>query len=172
MSDFYKLPILSLANIIYIKLRNFPYIKQKFNECPYVISSFLLLILLLTSFIEYNFGHFFIILVIFLQNILRTDTDIQILERIAFFLGFALLCAILLVKSTSTKILIGIFGLCIYLFIDLIILSSDTQKRKQQFLKIKKTYFISIMIASLLFLWTETEKSPEIKYVKLFRKKF
>ncbi len=172
MSDFYKLPILSLANLIYIKFHNFSYIKQKFNECPYFISSFLLIILLLTSFIEYNFGHFFIILVIFLQNILKTDPNIQILERIAFFLGFALICAILLVKKSSNKVIVAFFGLCVYLFIDLIILSSDTQKRKEQFLKIKKTYFISIMIASLIFFWTETEKSPEIKYVKLFRKKF
>ncbi len=171
MSDFYKLPILSLANLIYIKLHNFEYIKKKFNECPYIISSFLLLILLLTSFIEYNFGHFFVILVIFLQTILKTDPNIQILERIVFFLGFALICAILLVKTTSSKVLIGIFGLIIYIFIDLIILSADTKKRKKQFLKIKKTYFISIMIASLIFLWTETEKSPAIKYVKLFTRR-
>jgi hypothetical protein len=78
-------------------------------------------------------------------------------------MGVFLISILPLIKKISTKALLGLFLGMIYFSIDN---TSDTRKAE-----LKKAYLIGVSLATLLFLWTEYEKAPKLKYVKLFYRK-
>jgi hypothetical protein len=125
----------------------------------YNVNDFFIPILVLTTMLEITSGHFFLLMLLFINQNLKFDQE----KSIYFLMGVFLISVLPLIKKISTKALLGLFLGMIYFSIDN---TSDTRKAE-----LKKAYLIGVSLATLLFLWTEYEKAPKLKYVKLFYRK-
>ncbi len=125
----------------------------------YNVTDFFIPILVITSMLEITSGHLFLLMLLFINQNLKFDQE----KSIYFLMGVFLISVLPLIKKISTKALLGLFLGMIYFSIEHI---SNTRKAE-----LKKAYLIGISLATLLFLWTEYEKAPKLKYVKLFYRK-
>ncbi len=143
-----SIPIISLLNLYNI---------------DHIRTEFLIPIMGLTSLLEITQGHLFILLILLINKKL----DFDHMNSIYFMIGIFLISIILLIKKLSTKVLVCLFLGMIYFSIDHINSESSAHRK----VELKKAYLTGVSLATLLFLWTEFEKQPKLKYVKLFYRK-
>jgi hypothetical protein len=172
-------PIVSIINTLctlYFKNKNYNY---NYNKENYIFSLFIILIL--TSSIEYINGHLFILALILIFNCINYDTKEKKLESsnvyftngttISFFSAVALVGIILLSNNIFTRLLIIFFITSIYFIFQYIKDNTNHNNKYDLIEEYQHYYLLGTSITTIILLWAEYEKKPNIKYIKLFCRK-
>ncbi len=168
-------PIVSLWNTVYVLYNRRP----GFNKLNYIFS--LLVILGLTSFIEFTTGHIFVLLIILIENYIEANKVGQNLDKtkdcciegnkIIFLIATALISSILSVENIKIKILLILIIIGIY-FIFQYLKNNTTNKENIALTEEYQHYYlVGTILSVLILLWSEYEKVPNIRYIKLYCRK-
>jgi hypothetical protein len=181
---FNDIPYISLLILALIKYNNFSEIKDeicKSQKFPIRLVLLLLTILILSSIIEFNIGHYFILLLFLVMSIIldgeskdiknKQTLDDKLLTYTLFLCGTFIVTSCYLSKKDMVKILFIIFGLCILFSINYLVLVTSDPSKKYKLKKMIKNCIIGAIVPGLMLLWCEYERKPLVKYVKLFYRK-
>ena len=162
-------PIVSLINTFYLL----------YNRKPDNLVV-LLIILCLTSFIEFTTGHLFVLFVIVMENYIQDIKKERKLDKtndcciqgnkISFFIAAAVICGIVFIKNIKIKFVLFIVILIIYLMFDYI-RNNTTPAMVPLIEEYQHYYLLGTVLPVLVLLWAEHEKTPNVKYIKLFCRK-
>jgi O-antigen ligase len=168
------IPYISLLFLAIFKYNNFTDIKEEIHDNPIKLIISLITILILSIIIEYNLGHYFILLIILMcyiildgDNKTKQNLDDKIFSVMIFLFGVFIVTGVYVSKKDITKWLFVIIGLCILFGINYLVLVTSKLKLKV----LLKNGILGALIPSLVLLWCENERKPLIKYVKLFYRK-
>jgi hypothetical protein len=186
--DFNKLPYVSVVSLILIKYHNFKEIKDEIcnnNTFPVKMVLILFTILIFSALIEYNLGHYFILLLMLMvniiqsgdfnndcqKNIVKNNIDDKLFMYVMFLFGSFIVTSCYMSKKTIICALFIIFGLCILFSINYLVLVTSDPSKKSNLQKMMKNMFLGIITPTLVLAWCENERKPLVKYVKLFYRK-
>ncbi len=177
------IPYISLLFLALLKYNNFTDIKQEFcnsDSLPIKLILLLVTILILSIIVEYNLGHYFILLLILVGAIIldgdnkdknKQNLDDKLFNIIIFLFGAFIVTSCYVAKKDITKWLFIILGLCILFGVNYLVLVTSNPSNKLKLKKLIKNGILGVLIPSLVLLWCENERKPLIKYVKLFYRK-
>lgn len=177
-------PYISLLFLALLKYNNFTDIKQEFynsDSIPIKLILLLITILILSIIIEYNLGHYFILLLILVGSIIldsdskdiknKQNLDDKLFNIIIFLFGAFIIISCYVSKKDITKLVFIILGLCILFGINYLVLVTSNSSNKLKLKRLVKNCILGALIPGLVLLWCENERKPLIKYVKLFYRK-
>ena len=152
-------------------------------------------ILIFSAIIEYNLGHYFILLLMLMVNIIQsgdfnndclknivkdnivkdnigiTSIDDKLFMYVMFLFGSFIVTSCYMSKKTIICALFIIFGLCILFSINYLVLVTSDPSKKSNLQKMMKNMILGVIIPVLVLSWCENERKPLVKYVKLFYRK-
>jgi peptidoglycan/LPS O-acetylase OafA/YrhL len=179
-----SIPYISLFFLASIKYYNFSEIKDEFSKSPNIPIHLLLImitILLLASIIEYNLGHYFILLLLLVQSIIIDGytKDIKntpnlydkLYVAVMFLFGAFMIINSYESKNNILKYGFIILGLCVLLAIYYLVLVTSNPSTKYKLQNMINNCVIGSLIPILVLEWCDRERKPLVKYVKLFYRK-
>jgi hypothetical protein len=179
-----SIPYISFFFIGALKYYNFTEIKKEFCNNPNVPIKLVLIlvtILLLSAIIEYNLGHYFILLLLLVQSIIlngytkdiknKQDLDAKLFVTVMFLFGAFIISSLYSTKHDIIKILFIVLGLCVLFGINYLVLVTSDPSKKHKFKNMITNTVFGALVPMLVLLWCENERKPLVKYVKLFYRK-
>ena len=164
----YRIPYISLLNSFYVT-----YYRGSVNNYSNFILS-LVAILILSSLIEFTYGHMFVLLLFVIQVVIHEDESetndcCMNLNKLSFFLGASFISLILLINSTLAIICFAIFSLGIYAYFYYIKQIRANEKDYLERVDAYQYYYtFGSIIPILITMWANYEIEPQKQYIKIF----
>ena len=171
------LPILSILNTSYVSYLHSDEFKEDKHKStndekikkyvPLILT--VIVILVLSSFVERKMGRLFQLLIITLGFVLIKPNEVKLLDHLFYFMAVAVVVGIYC--YTNKYIRGGLVGLCAIIIITMEILESINKKTEKgaKLTSNLKFFLEALLMTSLILIWSEYGKSP--KYIKLFIRK-
>ncbi len=168
----YLIPLVSIINLFYLfyKLKNKDISK---SEKKNIITNnvltivYIIIISLLSVFIEYNMGKIFQILVIVISIIL-TSGESEFINKIFYFLGVASIISIYIYRNKYIRSLMLLIILSVIITLEIIKSKNKDINKNIILINYLRYYLEGLLLTSLILSWSEYGKEPQIKYIKLF----
>ncbi len=178
------IPYISLLILILIKYNYFTEIKNEFcnnTNLPIKLVLIFITIFLLSSIIEYNLGHYFILLLLLVQSIIidgyikdiknKTNIYDKLYVFVMFLFGSFIITSSYLSKNYIISCLLIILGLGVFFGINYLVLVTSDTTTKIKLKNMTNNIVLGALVPILILSWCDYERKPLIKYVKLFYRK-
>jgi hypothetical protein len=167
------LPIISVINtgyLTYIHKDEVYKTKPTVSELVSIILT-VLAILSLSLFIEYGMGKLFQLFIIILGLCLIDSRTQQFQDRLYYFMGVALTIALYIMQSNLIRVFIVLIIITIIVSLEVIKEIIKNDEKKIKLTNNLKTFLMGTLLTSLVLIWGEYGKEPNVKYIKLFMRK-
>lgn len=166
----YLIPLISIINFFYLfyKLKKNNYTKsekKKLIKSNVLTIVYIIIISLLSIFIEFNMGKIFQILIIILGIVLTTGGS-EFVNKIFYFLGVAGVVSLYIYRNIYIRGLILLIILSIIITFE--VLKFKNEDKTIEIRDYLKYFLEGLLLTSLILSWGEYGIKPKVRYIKLF----